>query len=108
MGQVVGEFLKGFESGLRAELFGGCDGAVEGHNRVRSVPKELVVEGDDLGPVGGCVGGSVGVDGSDGGLDVEGARLVTTKAGPDEIVSFGDQLLIPECAQIGESLIRRR
>ena len=56
---------------------------------------ELVVEGDDLRPVGGSRGGGVGVDGGDGGLDLERAGLVAAQAGPHQRVALGDELAVP-------------
>ncbi len=65
---------------------------------------ELVVEGDDLGPVGCRGGGGVGVDGGDGGLDLERAGLVAAQAGAHEGVAFGDEHAVPPRAVlVGEA-----
>jgi hypothetical protein len=48
---------------------------------------QLVVQGNDVGPVGCRGGGGIGVDGSDGRLDLERAGLVTAQAGSDEAVA---------------------
>jgi hypothetical protein len=63
--------------------------------RVGAHGVELVVEGDDLGPVGCCGGGGVGVGGGDGRLDLERAGLVAAQAGAHEGVSFGDEYAFP-------------
>ena len=65
---------------------------------------ELVVERDDLGPVGRRAGRGVGVDGGDGRLDLERPGLVAAQAGPDEVVALGDEAAIPARAVlVGEA-----
>jgi hypothetical protein len=46
------------------------DGPIERHDRRGGEHRELVVETHDLGPVGVAGGGSVGMYGGDGGLDL--------------------------------------
>jgi MFS family permease len=71
------------------------DGAVEGHDRRRGDGKQLVVQGDDLGPVGLRDGPSIGVDGVDGRLELIGTGLVAAKAAAEDRLAFLDQGLIP-------------
>jgi hypothetical protein len=89
------ERVEGVETGGGAAQLADGDGPVEGGHRVGAHGVELVVEGDDLGPVGGRGGGGVGVDGGDGRLDLERAGLVAAQARTDEVVSFGDEQAIP-------------
>ncbi len=89
------EGVEGVEtSGGAAHLPDG-DGPVECDHRVGAHGVELVVEGDDLGPVGCGGGGGVGVDRGDGRLDLERAGLVAAQAGAHEGVSFGDERAVP-------------
>jgi hypothetical protein len=62
---------------------------------VRTKGKELVVEGDDLGPVGGAGGAGVGVYGGYRGLDLERSGLAAAKASAHKLVAFGDQGPVP-------------
>ena len=63
--------------------------SVQGNDGVGAQSVELVVEGDDLGPVGGFGGGGVGVDRGYGGLDLERSGLVAAKARAHQLVAFG-------------------
>ena len=74
------ERVEGVEAGGGAPQLADGDGPVEGGHRVGAQGEELVVEGDDLGPVGGRGAGGVGVDGGDGGLDLERTGLVAAQA----------------------------
>ena len=77
---------------------------VEGDNCVGAQSVELVVEGDDLGPVGGLGAGSVGVHGGYGGLDLERSGPVAPQAGAHELVALGYQCLVPAGAVlVGEA-----
>ena len=100
----------GVDGGERGEPLGRAvdlgDGhrAVQGNNRVGAKGVQLVVEGDDLGPVGGFGGGCVGVDCGYGGLDLERSGLVAAKASTHELVAFDDQCLVPAGAVlVGEA-----
>src|SRR3546814_8225423 len=68
VGLVVGEGgavdrLQHFQSDLGAVELAHGDGSVHGHHGVGPDGEELVVELDDLRPVGGLGGGSIGVHG---------------------------------------------
>ena len=98
------ERVEGGEAGGGAAELGDGDGPVEGDHRVRAQRVELVVEGDDLRPVGCLGGGGVGVDGGDGRLDLERPGLVAAQAGADEVVPFGDERAVPPGAVlVGEA-----
>jgi len=56
---------------------------------------QVVVEGDDLGLVGGCRRHRIGVDGGDGGLDLIRPRMVAIETYSYELVTFGDELGVP-------------
>ena len=69
-GQLVLKTVDGRECHLRAVKLGDRDGPVEGDDRRGIEADELVVEGDDLRPVGvPCVAGG-GVHGADRGEDL--------------------------------------
>ena len=72
--------------------------AVEGHDRAQGERQQLVVQLQDLPPVGGGGGRRVAVDGVDRRLDLIRAGLVATEALPDDGLAFGDQASIPEAA----------
>jgi hypothetical protein len=86
------------ERGGRALDLGHRDGPVEGHHRARGHGQELVVEGDDLPPVGVGQGRRVAVDGVDGGLELVGAGLVAAQAAPDDGLALGDAVAVPAAA----------
>src|SRR5438128_943987 len=71
------------------------DGSVVGNDRRRGDRKQLVVQGDDLRPVGLFECGSVRVHGVDGGLQLVGAGLVAAEAATDDRLAFVDQGAIP-------------
>src|SRR5712691_3427247 len=71
------------------------DGSVEGNDRRGGDRKQLVVQGDDLRPVGLFECGSVRVHGVDGGLQLVRAGLVAAEAATDDRLSFLDQGAIP-------------
>jgi len=74
------------------------DGAVEGHDRRGGDRKQLVVEGDDLRPVGLLDCRGVRVHGVDGGLELIRTGLVAAKAPADDRLTFLDQGPIPSSA----------
>ena len=74
------------------------DGPVEGHHRGGGDGKQLVVQGDDLGPVGLLDGPSIRMDGVDSRLELIGTGLVAAKAPANDRLAFLDQGLIPACA----------
>src|ERR1700744_1300235 len=86
------------EGGGGACDLGQGDAAVEGDDRGGGDGQELVVEGEDLAPVGGGGHRGVGVDGGDRGLELVGAGAVAAQAGPDQVVAFGDQGPVPAVA----------
>jgi hypothetical protein len=64
----------------------------------------VVVELEDLAPVGVLGGGGVGVDGVDGGLELVRTRLVAAEATAYEILALVDQRAVPEVAVlVGEA-----
>ena len=109
VGLVVGESLvvdlvEGGEAGIGTVELGDRDGAVEIDDRAGSQLGELVVERDDLCPVGRRRGGGVGVDGGDGGVDLIRAGLVASKTCPHQLMPFGDEVAVPQVAVlVGES-----
>jgi hypothetical protein len=74
------------------------DGAVEGHDRRGGDREQLVVQSDDLRPVGHLDRGSVRMHRVDGCLELIGTRLVATKALVDDRLTLLDQGPIPSCA----------
>ena len=64
------------ERGVGAAQFGDGDGVVECDDGCRGDREEVVVEGDDLRPVGVLEFWRVGVHGVDRGLELVGARFV--------------------------------
>ena len=92
-GQV--DLVEGVECDRRAELLHHRYGPVERDHGVGAQPLQLVVQGDDLGPVGGCRRRCIGVDGGDGGLDLMRPRPVAIETAPYELVAFGDESAVP-------------
>src|SRR3546814_2399441 len=84
------DLLQHLQSDLGAVELAHGDGSVHGHHGVGPDGEELVVELDDLRPVGGLGGGSIGVHGGDGGLDLERAGMVAAQAGSHQGVALGD------------------
>jgi hypothetical protein len=64
------------------------DGAVEAHDGRRGDREQLIVEGDDLRPVGLLDCRSVCMYGVDGGLELIGAGLIAANAAPDDRLTF--------------------
>ena len=71
------------------------DRPVERDHRARRDGQQLVVQRQDLGPVGGGRDGRVAVHGVDRGLDLVRARLAAAQALPDEGLALGDQRAVP-------------
>jgi hypothetical protein len=69
-GQLVRKTVDGRQCHLRPVKLGDCDGPVEGDDRRRVEADELVVEGDDLRPVGVADVADGGVHGVDRGEDL--------------------------------------
>ena len=69
--------------------------SVQSNHRVGAEYGELVVEGDDLRPVGGLGRRCVSVDGRDRCLNLERAGLVAAKAGAHELMALTDRDLGP-------------
>jgi hypothetical protein len=95
-GQLVLETVDGRQCNLRAVELGGRDGSVEGDDRRGVEADELVVEGDDLRPVGVSYvagGGVHGVDRSE--------ELVASRSHPGgqalahQPMPLGDQRRVP-------------
>jgi hypothetical protein len=78
-----------------AVQFGHCHRPVERHHRARRDDQQLVVEAQDLVPVGRGRDGRVTVDGADRGLDLVGAGLTAAQALPDQGLALGDQRAVP-------------
>src|SRR5712691_1271694 len=74
------------------------DGSVEGNDRRGGDGKQLVVQGDDLRPVGLFECGSVRVHGVDGGLELIRTGLVAAEAAADDRLTLLDQAPIPSSA----------
>src|ERR1022692_714428 len=95
-GQFVLKTVDGRQRYLRAVKLGDRDGPVEGDNRRGVEADELVVEGDDLRPVGVTYVAGGGVHGADRGED-----LVATRSHPGgqalahQPVTLGDQRGVP-------------
>ena len=71
------------------------DCAIERHDRARRQRQELVVQLQDLPPVGVRRGRCVAVDGVDRRLELVRARLVEPKALPHDGLPFGNEDTIP-------------
>jgi hypothetical protein len=95
-GQLILQTVDGRQCHLRAVKLGDRDGPVEGDDRGGVEADELVVEGDDLRPVGLAYIGGGGVHGVDRGED-----LVATRSRPGgqplahQPVALGDQRRVP-------------
>jgi hypothetical protein len=83
------------EGGGRALDLGHRDRAVERDHRARRDGQQLVVQRQDLIPVGGGRDGRVAVHGADRGLDLVRARLAAAQALPDQGLTLGDQRVVP-------------
>ena len=71
------------------------DGTVEGHHWRGGDREQLVVQVDDLRPVGLLDGRGIGMHGVDGRLELIGTRLVAAKAAAEDRLSFLDLGPIP-------------
>src|SRR5207244_6659534 len=74
------------------------DGAVEGYDRRGGDREQLVVQGDDLRPVGLLECRGVRMHGVDRGLELVRTRLVAAKALADDRLTLLDQGAIPSSA----------
>src|SRR5260370_39064344 len=96
--QVVGrqvDLVEGVECGRRAAVLHHGDRPVERDNGVWAQALQVVVERDDLGPVGGGRRRRIGVDGGDGGLDLIGTRAVAIETGSYGFVALRGELAGP-------------
>src|SRR6266540_4300694 len=95
-----------------ARSYAARDRPVEPHDRRGVEAGQLVVERDDLRPVGVTDVAGVGVDGVDRGEDlVAPRRLAGGEARADQGVALGDQLAVPGAAVLlaeGDELTGRR
>src|SRR5215472_12035508 len=95
-GQLALKTVDGRQCHLRAVKLGDRDGPVEGDDRRGVEADELIVEGDDLRPVGVAYVAGGGVHGADRGED-----LVATRSHPGgqalahQPVTLGDQRRVP-------------
>ena len=78
-------------------------GPVEGDDRRRRDGEELVVEGDDLAPVGVRRRRRVAVHGVDRRLDLVRPGRVAPQAAPHEVLTFGDQRAVPRLRSWSDS-----
>ncbi len=83
------------EGDLRAVQLGDGDRAVEGDDRRRVEPGQLVVQRDHLRPVRVGRGRRVGVHGVDRGEDLVATGSVDREALADQVVALGDQGAVP-------------
>ena len=95
---VERQVADGGEGDVGPVHLGDGHGPVEGDDRRRRHPLEVVVELDDLAPVGVGGRGGVAVHGVDGGLDLERPGLVAAQARPHERLALGDLVPIPRAA----------
>src|SRR6202043_3638297 len=111
-GQLVLETVDGRQCHLRAVELGDRDGPVEDDDRGEVEADELVVEGDDLRPVGGAYVAGGGVHGVDRWED-----LIATRSHPGgqalahQPVTLGDQRRVPGPAVLlveGDQFAARR
>ena len=96
--QVIGVEVEGVDDGERRRRtfdLGEGDRAVERDDGVRGDREELVVELENLAPVGCGCGRGVAVDGVDRGLDLVRTGLVALEAAPHDRLAFGDEVAIP-------------
>jgi len=75
--------------------FSHCDGPVQRDHRARRDDHELVVQLQDLTPVGSGRHRRVAVHGADRRLDLVRAGSVTPQASADEVLPFGDEGAVP-------------
>jgi hypothetical protein len=83
------------ERRIRALDLGDRDGAIARHDRARHEREQLVIERDDLVPVGIGRGGRVAVDGVDRRLDLVRPGGVAPQAAANDRLALGDQIVIP-------------
>ena len=86
------------ERGCGAVYLADRDGAVEGDDGGGGKLEQVVVEGDNLRPVGLVEGCCVGVHGADRGLELVGAGLVSAQTAADDRLAFFDPSPVPACA----------
>ena len=97
---VVGE-VELVDEGQRrrgAVDLGDRDGAVERHDRGRLQGQQVVVERDDLPPVGRLGGRGIAVDCVDRGLELVGAGLVAAQAAAKDRLPLLDEGAVPAAA----------
>lgn len=96
--------FEGSEPGLRARQLGDGDRPVERDDVGRLDCGEVIVQCDDLSPVGGVGRCCVGVHRRDRRLDLERARRVAAQAGAHQLVALHDEGSVPQRPiLIGES-----
>jgi hypothetical protein len=83
------------ERGAGTVDLGQRDGAVERRYRARGHDEQLVVQDQDLVPVGGRRRGRVTVHGIDGGLDLVRAWPAAPQALADQGLALGDERAVP-------------
>lgn len=83
------------ERGGRILDFGHGDGTVERDHRARRDHHELVVQLQNLSPVGSRRHRRITVHGADRRLDLVRAGPVTPQASPDQVLPFGDEGAVP-------------
>ncbi len=92
-----GQAVDQIEGHRRAVDLGHRDGAVECDHRAWRDREQLVVQPQDLVPVGVGSGRRVAVHRVDGRLDLVRAGLVTPQALPDDGLPLGDEHAVPAC-----------
>ena len=83
------------ERGAGTLGLGDGDGPVEGNHGCGHDREQVVVEGDDLGPVGCLERAGVAVHGLDRGLELEGTWLAAADTGAHDRMSFFDHRAVP-------------
>ena len=86
------------ESRSGPDHLGHRDGPVQGHDRPRGERRELVIEREDLSPIGVLGTAGIAVDRVDRCLDLVGAGLGAPQAFAHQRLPLGDQLAIPAAA----------
>ncbi len=98
------------ETGAWPMRHGRGDGPVQRHHGVGGHGLKQVVQGQDLGPVGGGVGGGLVVQGRDGGLHLVFASVSPAQHPGDQGHPFGDEIGVPAAAVLfgeGDQLAAR-
>ncbi|SKW67905.1 Uncharacterised protein [Mycobacteroides abscessus subsp. abscessus] len=102
--EIGSQWLDGVQSGLWCTVaFRDGHRTVEGDHGRGSESHQLVVQGDDLAPIGACCRRGVVMNRVDGGLDLIRPRGVAPQAAAHQLVPLGDHLQVPSGAVlIGE------